>query len=201
MATDTPNGPSYEALMQTGRRLFWKHGISRVSVTELCREAGVSKMTFYRYFSGKNALAIAVLTRVFEEARARYRDIMTRDIPFAERIRETVLMKLEGSQDISEELIQDIYQSQDAELMGFFAQSRTEIIEETTGYYREAQARGELDPRFNLEFMHFILDHMNDWVTRPEIVAMYPDPKARVMAITHFFFYGLAGEENPAAAP
>jgi len=186
--------------METGRRLFWKHGISRVSVTELCREAGVSKMTFYRYFSGKNALAIAVLTQVFEAAKAEYRDIMTRDIPFADKIRDTVLMKLERSRDISDELVTDIYKSQDEELMAFFAKHRAMVIEESMGYYREAQAKGELNPHFNLQFMHFTLEHINDWVTRPEIVQMYPDVRDRVMAITHFFFYGLAGERNPIEA-
>ena len=49
-----------DQLLQTGEALFIKHGMRRVTVEEICRQAGVSKPTFYKYFQNKAALARAI---------------------------------------------------------------------------------------------------------------------------------------------
>ena len=53
-----------DQIIQAGRHLFWKYGMKRVSIEEICREAGVSKMTFYKYFANKTALALYILKTV-----------------------------------------------------------------------------------------------------------------------------------------
>ena len=58
-----------EQLLQTGEALFVKHGMRRVTVEEICRQAGVSKPTFYRYFENKAALARRIDERWIEEVR------------------------------------------------------------------------------------------------------------------------------------
>ena len=57
--TAQPDSSKSLDILNTARQLFWKHGIRRVSVEEVCREAGVSKMTFYRSFPNKIELAKA----------------------------------------------------------------------------------------------------------------------------------------------
>ncbi|MBL0024612.1 MAG: helix-turn-helix transcriptional regulator [Saprospiraceae bacterium] len=52
----TKRSKSYLKIITTAKKLFWKHGSSRVTIEELCREAGVSKMTFYRHFNNKNEI-------------------------------------------------------------------------------------------------------------------------------------------------
>jgi len=39
----------YNQIIDTSKKLFWKYGIKRVTIEEICREAGVSKMTFYKH--------------------------------------------------------------------------------------------------------------------------------------------------------
>ncbi len=48
-------------LTEAGRSLFWKFGFTKVTVEEICQSAGVSKMTFYRYFENKTELAKRIL--------------------------------------------------------------------------------------------------------------------------------------------
>ena len=50
---NTSNSSKEQVIMETARRLFWKHGISRIKVKEICEESEVSKMTFYRLFNNK----------------------------------------------------------------------------------------------------------------------------------------------------
>ncbi|MBN1927463.1 MAG: helix-turn-helix transcriptional regulator, partial [Prolixibacteraceae bacterium] len=47
-------------ILQSAKKLFWKYGIRKVSIDEICREAGVSRMTFYRLFKNKIELAKVV---------------------------------------------------------------------------------------------------------------------------------------------
>ena len=46
-----------QAILDAAKSLFWKHGIRRVTIEEICEVAGVSKMTYYKYFSNKTAIA------------------------------------------------------------------------------------------------------------------------------------------------
>ena len=42
-----------QTIADTARRLFREHGFSAVSVGGICTEAAVSRVTFYKYYSGK----------------------------------------------------------------------------------------------------------------------------------------------------
>ena len=49
---------SYQILFSTAKNLFFKFGLRRVSVEEICIKASVSKMTFYRNFNNKEHIAV-----------------------------------------------------------------------------------------------------------------------------------------------
>jgi AcrR family transcriptional regulator len=49
------------ALLQAGREIMGHRGVRKTAIDELVRHAGISKGSFYRFFSSKEALALAVL--------------------------------------------------------------------------------------------------------------------------------------------
>lgn len=55
-----------EKLLEVGAGLFVERGITRVSVEQLVKKAGVSRATFYGFFANKNELAGAILLPVFD---------------------------------------------------------------------------------------------------------------------------------------
>jgi AcrR family transcriptional regulator len=57
-------------LIAIGRELFGRHGIRKVTVDELARRAGIAKGSFYRFFSNKEHLCLAVLKDIEQEIRA-----------------------------------------------------------------------------------------------------------------------------------
>ena len=71
----------FQDTITTAKMLFWKHGIKRVSIEEICKEASVSKMTFYKFFKNKEALAEYLLVNVLTEWHVQYRVIMKQKIP------------------------------------------------------------------------------------------------------------------------
>lgn len=59
-----------DRLLQTAEELFYAEGIHAVGVERLLAVSGVGRASFYRHFTGKDALVAAVLTRRDESWRA-----------------------------------------------------------------------------------------------------------------------------------
>ena len=66
------------AILETAERLLAERPINEISVDDLARGAGISRPTFYFYFSSKDAVLLALLDRVVEEARASRGDALER---------------------------------------------------------------------------------------------------------------------------
>ncbi len=58
-ATYTAGSPQ-ERIVTAGRKLFFEVGFSRISTDALCKEAGVSKATLYKYFPNMSEVLVAV---------------------------------------------------------------------------------------------------------------------------------------------
>ena len=95
-------------LLDAAKNLFWKYGFRRISVEEIAAEAGLSKMTFYRYFENKLDIAKRVLSKEMEESLGEYQEILDSKKPFTEKIEATILLKSKHSDKIGIEFLQDI---------------------------------------------------------------------------------------------
>ena len=56
-----PKISAYDRILLTAHDLFYKKGIRATGIDLIIKEAGVSKVTFYRQFPSKNALILAFL--------------------------------------------------------------------------------------------------------------------------------------------
>ena len=68
-----------ERILKTADRLFYLQGIRAVGVDTIAAEIGISKRTLYNYFTSKDALIVAYLSR-------RLKPTKTTDMPPAEQI-------------------------------------------------------------------------------------------------------------------
>jgi AcrR family transcriptional regulator len=65
-----PSGDDRErAILATAEHLLEERAVADISVDDLARGAGISRPTFYFYFPSKDAVLLALLDRVAEEAR------------------------------------------------------------------------------------------------------------------------------------
>ena len=65
-----PSGEDRERdILATAERLLAEKPVSEISIDDLARGAGLSRPTFYFYFESKEAVVLALLDRVAEEAR------------------------------------------------------------------------------------------------------------------------------------
>ena len=99
----------FQDTITTAKMLFWKHGIKRVSIEEICKEASVSKMTFYKFFKNKEALAEYLLVNVLTEWHVQYRAIMKQKIPFTSKINQVIALEQTAGENMEEEFFNDIF--------------------------------------------------------------------------------------------
>lgn len=190
MSRDLENAKCQD-ILTTAKQLFWKYGIKRVSIQEICKEAGVSKMTFYRFFDNKLDLAKTLLDLIFEKGLKEYKAIMASPVSFSEKVRLTLLAKFRNSQDISQEFIIDVYKNQEFGLLKYMEKRGEEMMEMVLDDYEQAQKDGYVRAGIKREFMAYQFHKMREMILDENLLALYESPQELTMELTNFFFYGL----------
>ena len=190
MSRDLENAKCQD-ILNAAKTMFWKYGIKRVSVQEICKEAGASKMTFYRFFDNKLDLAKTLLDIIFDKGLNEYKEIMAMDIPFAEKVQRTLLAKFRNSQDISQEFITDIYKNQELGLIEYVTERGNAMINLVLDDYEQAQKDGFVRADIKREFIAYQIQKMRAMMLDEQLIALYKNPQELTMELTNFFFYGI----------
>jgi len=185
------NPAKQELISGSARALFWRHGVRRVSVQEICREAGVSKVTFYKYYANKTELARRILDDVFSAALEQYRLIMKQPIPFPEKVRQTIMLKAEQSKTLGPDFFDELFRDADPAIRAHYTRLMERTKEEVMRDYLEAQKRDEIRSDIKPEFVLYILNRLIDMMRERELHRLYDSPSAVIMELTNFFFYGI----------
>jgi AcrR family transcriptional regulator len=185
-------------ILETGKALFWKYGFKRVTIEEICAGASVSKMTYYKYFSNKMELVKAILENTMGETLEKYYSIMNSEIPFTEKIKKQIEMKMEGTADISPEFLDDLMVHGEPELVQYMGEISKKTLNIVYNDYTEAQKRGEIRKDLKPEFIIYFLNHMYDMLKDENLVKMYDSPNALAMELINFFFYGISNRDDTA---
>lgn len=192
---DAEYSPKQKQILETSKALFWKFGFKRVTIEEICKEAGVSKMTFYKYFPNKIELVKSLMNRVLKDALEKYRKISESDIPYPEKVVQMIQLKQEQVQTMSSEFFRDYVQSDDPELINFLNQLTRENLEMFTNDFKKAQENGDIRRDLKVEFIMYIMNHLVEMTNDDNLLNMYDQPQDLVMEITRFLFYGILNRE------
>ena len=186
------SSPKCRKFIETGRKLFWKYGFRRVTIDEICREAGVSKMTFYRCFENKTDLAKTIFNEVIRISIDEFNEIIKADIPSSEKLRKILVMKMEGTNDISRDFMMDFYTSNDTGLKEYVDNATREAWKEIIAGYKYAQEMGWFRKDFKPEFLFIISQKLVPMATDDELLKLYENPQDLIMEFANFFTYGIS---------
>jgi len=178
--------------------LFRQHGMRRVSVEEICAQAGASKGTFYKYFPNKVELVKYILVRMSEASHRRVAEIEALDVPYAEKARRIVDERLESTRKTSTAFIEDFYHA-DEELAAFIDELTDDNQRRFLDVVVAAQRRGDLRPEVKPEFVLALLGKLNELASDDGLRGHYAGGYVEVMReVVDFFFYGLLAGSKPA---
>jgi AcrR family transcriptional regulator len=188
---NTEKNPRHKSLIIAGKELFMKHGFRRVSVEDICAKAGMSKMTFYRFFPNKTELAKAVYIKIAEEGYERFKEILNSNDSPEEMIHKLLMMKMEGTDEVSHEFIVDFYTSKETGLKEFVSTTMEDYWRGIISDFRKAQEKGIFREDFNPEFFFLLSQKMTASLDDPAITRLFPNPQAMVMELINIMMYGI----------
>ena len=182
----------YRDILTAARELFWKHGFRRVTIQEICEKAGVSKMTFYKYFPNKVELAKSVFAYEVEKGMKRFSQLLEENISGEEMLKEMIRLKAEGTNDISHEFMEDFYLDNEPELKIFVEEKSKEAWTRLINGWRKAQEKGVFRKDFKPEFLFSVAMKIQELLKDEELAAMYDSTQEFILEFTRFIAYGIS---------
>ncbi len=192
---ETESNSKKVQILATGKELFWKFGFKRVTIEEICKEAGVSKMTFYKFFPNKTKLATAIMDVVFEESLLKIRKIDKEHESADKTFKKFLQLKSEGSRDISEEFIKDLYTNPDPGLKTYMEKKTKSMLEEIQRVYEHGKETGWVRKDLNIPFLILFSQKLVSLTNDKGMMQFFDSSQDLIMEITNLFIYGISPHE------
>jgi AcrR family transcriptional regulator len=190
-AKDKELSPKMVHLVDKAKELFFRYGIKRVSIEEICEKSGVSKMTFYRCFPNKTALAKYVLESIYGEGRETVNNILAMDLPFEERLKKVLVTKMEYTDEYSREFIRDLMTGSEPELQKYIEEETKNFLDDLRKIFLDAQKKGEIRSDIKVDFIIYMMNVMKEVFKDENLQKLYPDFASLMEDAFNFFYYGV----------
>lgn len=188
----TVSNPKRTQILSTGKELFWKFGFKRVTIEEICREAAVSKMTFYKFFENKQELAVHIMDEVFDESLLKIRKIDEEHESAETTFKKFLQLKSEGSRDISEEFIKDLYTNPDPGLKTYMEKKTKFMLEEIQKVYENGKETGWVRKDLNIPFLILFSQKLVSLTNDKEMMHFFDSSQDLIMEVTNLIIYGIS---------
>lgn len=191
---DSNMSSKHKDLILMAVKLFHRYGFSKVSVEEICREARVSKVTFYRYYKSKDELIVSILTLLFDDITRRVWALLEGDKSLKQKFDKIAVMKLEFTRMLGEEIFAALFaypavQAYHKEL------SRKSIEDFKIFMYRERE-RGNINSRLNIELLMALLNELAGIIQKPEIRNTCKGNLDLISQLNEILIYGIFSREQ-----
>lgn len=181
-------------IVEAATALFTRFGARRVTVEEICRRAGASKMTFYKYFPNKTELLKHIWNSWVDEGFRTLEEIDSMGIPFSQKLQKLIEYKMHSLSGMSPEFIGEFITA-DPDMREFIDQIRTKSISRFMEYIREAQNRGDMR-EMRPELFLAIIEKLKEIIQDERLRKVYPDDVEFIREIHNFLFFGLLPMER-----
>ncbi|MDD2549906.1 MAG: TetR/AcrR family transcriptional regulator [Bacteroidales bacterium] len=190
------NNKKYQDTIRTAKELFWKYGIKRVTIEEICKEASVSKMTFYKFFKNKTELAKTILENLVQSSLLDFDKLIKSELPFPQKLERIFLMKIEGMNNFSMEFIRDIYTNPNLDLKEFMEQKKNESKDSIINFYKDAQNQGFIRNDVKIDFLLSYADQIVKMMENENLMAQYDKPQDFIIEAMNALFYGIVKKSD-----
>ncbi len=172
----------YISLLDTAKALFFKFGIKRVTVEEICKKSKVSKVTFYKYFKDKNDLIKTIREELMHTGFASFDEINNLPISYPEKVEMMTSWRMQFFAFMKSEFIKEIIDI-------------NSIAEEIKQRYltniRQAQEKGEIDPALSPELIWLVTEKFNEIVKEGNWENHVCNHTEAQVQLRRMYFYGL----------
>lgn len=149
------NKPSVKRthLIDTAKLLFYKYGIRRITIDEICAKSNVSKVTYYKYFSNKSDLVLLIRDQLVEEGFQKFDEISDLVIPYPDKVMLMTKWRVEFLSSMSNDFIEDIMNVVDL---------YQEVKKRYLRNIEKAQDTGEINPDLSPELIWLVTEKLGE---------------------------------------
>ena len=191
------NASKQQIIIDVAYRLFREQGFSAVSVGSICAEAAVSRVTFYKYYSGKNALLQEIVTEQKNRVRAEFENLLARQCSLREAAEAVFALQRQSFEELySAAFLRDIEENTDLELEQFFHELNEEKYAFMRGFFHALQQRRLIQPDLPVELIDLFIRQADILMRHPQLTALYAAaPQKLPQDVLGLLLHGLSGKE------
>lgn len=184
-------------ILESAKELFFRYGIKKVTIEEICKDANVSKMTFYKYFPNKTELAKTILTNIFDESEKRFLSLAhNEELSFVEKMNIQVQWKIDNTQNATMLFIKDLYASDDTEIGIFLKKTVKERMQKVVNEFTTAQEKGLIRKDIKPALFLAIFDKLMELAGDERMLQAYESVEEMTREISNFFIYGISNKRE-----
>jgi len=180
-----------ESIKESTKNLIWEKGIKDTSIVDICKNADISRMTFYREYNNKNEIVIEIFSEYYQELTNKHLIILNKPIPFIERLNELIYIKLDFINNMSRNLINDLLHQKNPELKLLLEEQRQKSFEILFQQIITEQKKGHFRKDINLEFLKYYLNKLSEFILDPNLISIFPDTSELIKEINKIFYFGI----------
>lgn len=180
-------------ILRTAEKLFMQFGYNKVTVEELCREAAVSKVTFYKYYPNKFAVLEDYLGSRLKLGWETFDRIRFADEPLQEKLHAMISMKESAVSHMTAVFYQSLVEGGDdvQELLGKWTSMSMEAMRQ---FFMDGQAKGEISQDYRIEFLMHVYALIVADTQSESLSELYGDDLVKLSRdFMNFLFYGITG--------
>jgi AcrR family transcriptional regulator len=180
-------------ILRTSEALFMQFGYDRVSVEEICREASVSKVTFYKYFKNKFTVLDDYMTVRLELGMEVFNRIRSADASLQEKMAALIAMKESAVSHFTPVFYKSLLNG-DEQVQGFMQKWIAQSMDAMRNFLEDGQKSGEIYSGYSVDFLLHVWTSMAEIARSESMLAMYQDDMVKLSQdFMNFLFYGTTG--------
>jgi AcrR family transcriptional regulator len=175
--------------------LIIKNGFKATKVQDICSKAGLSKMTFYYYYTNKHEIIEEVLNNFFNSVIESSQTMIAKNIPFREKIMELVKWKADFVKTMSPQFVQELY-IDGGKYVDLMKSVMAQVQRMTFEFYNEGKIKGEINRGVDVKLIIFWMNIVSDMIVEGKFNDLFDDPKDMNQQIRDLMLYGVLGNKE-----
>lgn len=161
-------------LKQVATKLFYEQGWILTSVAEICRAAGVSRVTFYKYFPTKQDLVKCIFEEQKNNMRWEFDRLLSTEADLTTVIQQILTMQQESMATLySAAVLHDLNHDQDETLQAFFRQMAQEKYHYMHYFFSTLQKRKIIRDDFPVMLIDLFIQKIDEILNSTSLQSYY----------------------------
>ncbi|WP_386686807.1 TetR/AcrR family transcriptional regulator [Lonepinella sp. MS14437] len=176
------------------QQLFFQHGWERVSIGDICQQAGISRVTFYKYFKNKKELIKQLFLDHIFEMEQEFQQLISDKLPLEQVINAMLKMQKQAMEKLySQPMVYDLQHHKDKELSAFFIQLEQQKYQFMHAFFSQLQKNKIIRDDFPVLLIEVFIRKIDELKKDPDLAQCYQGKEQQFLKdVLSLLMYGIA---------